>query len=195
MAVYVAASVAATILVGERVNGVIRAAMEETGQAMPDVPPAFSMVIGGASAATGAMFVFALQVGTLWAVDALAVQSGRTPRLVEMAAVAYWTQAVYALAAATGLALFFEPPPFRVPFGISGIDMQRLLEDYGTNVQGAALPSSLMLVRQMFLIWLTGLHACALRAVSGLSIGGAWAAGVVLVALFVVGPALVQWAF
>ena len=195
LSIYVAASAASTIVVGERLNLVSRAAMEEAGQAMPELPLVLSIVIGGGSAVAGAMFVFALQVVALRAVDALAVQSGRTARLVEMAAVSYWTQAVYALPAAAAMVLFFEPAPLRVPSGISAIELQRLLGAYGDNMQAAALPSTMMLVRQMFLIWLTALHACVLRAVSGLSIGGAWTAGVVLAALFVVGPALVQWAY
>ena len=195
LAVYVAASAVSTIVVGERLNLVTRAALREAGQTMPEVPLMLSMLIGGGSVVAGATFVFALQVGALWAVDALAVQSGRTPRLVEAAAVSYWPQAVYALAAAAAMVLFFEPEPLRVPTGVSGIQLQSLIGDYGARMQATALPSSLMLVRQMFLVWLTALHACALRAVSGLSVGGAWTAGVVLVALFVVGPALVQWAF
>lgn len=195
VAVYVSALAVNVVVSGERLNAVIRAAMEEAGQVMPEVPLVLSLMIGIGSVAAAAMFVFTLQVGALWAVDALAVQSGRTLRLVELAAVSYWTQAVYAAAAAAAMVLFVEPEPLRVPLSVSGLDLQRLLRDYGAEMHAAALPSTLTLVKQMFSVWLTVLHACALRAVSGLSVGGAWVAGIVLAALFVVGPALLQRAF
>ena len=39
--------------------------------------------------------------------------------------------------------------------------------------------------REFAALWLVGLHACTLRAVSGLGARGAWAAGIILAILFV----------
>lgn len=192
LAAYMVISAAATVVIAERTNSAIASALEASGQTVPDIPAAVSILIGGGSVVMAGMFVFVLQVAALWALDAFAVQSGRGSRLVELAAVSYWTQVVYALAVLLLVASTFEPPPLRVPRGVSGFDLQRFLADYGANMQLAALPSSLALVRQMFMIWLLALHACALRLVSGFSVGGTWAVGVVLVVLFVVGPATLR---
>ncbi|MDE0004925.1 MAG: hypothetical protein OXQ29_19720 [Rhodospirillaceae bacterium] len=195
LAAYVVISAGASAVIAERTNSAIGSALQQSGHTLPDLPAAVTIIIGGGSVVMAGMSVFLVQAGALWAFDALTVQSGRAARLVELAALSYWTQVVYAFAALLLVAFLFEPPPLRVPSAVSGFELQRLLADYGANMQAAALPSSLALVRQMFLIWLVGLYACALRLVSGFSIGGAWAAGVVLAVLFVIGPAMVRLMF
>ena len=50
----------------------------------------------------------------------------------------------------------------------------------------ARLPIAIIVdtARQFAALWLIALHACALRVVSGLTVGGAWAAGIILAILF-----------
>lgn len=192
LAIYAAASSAAGVVVGERTSAAIRAGMEQAGQAVPDVPAVFSIVIGGGSTAMVAAAAFALQAGVLAATDILAVQSGRVKRLIELAALSYWTQVIYAVGALAVSTMYFDPEPLRLLPGVASVELQQALVEYSQYVRQGDLSSSLVLIRQMFTVWLVALYAMALRVVSGLTVGGAWAAGVVLAVLFILVPALVQ---
>ena len=52
------------------------------------------------------------------------------------------------------------------------------------------MPFSILMdtARQFAAVWLIALHACALRVVSGLGVGGTWAAGIGLAVLFFAVP-------
>lgn len=190
---YVMASTAGALVAGKRMNMVIHVAMEEAEHPLPDVPFLLGVLVAGGAMVVAAMLTFALHVGTLVALDLFFVQSGRVSRLVELAMVSYWTQAVYALVGLFSVVLFFEPESLRIPPGTSSIGLQQLIEDYYTTTQRVGFSTSLLTsIRQMVNVWLIALHACALRVVSGFSVGSAWAAGVFLTMLFVVGPIVVQ---
>lgn len=192
LVVYAAASSAASVVVGERTSVAIRAGMEQAGQAVPEVPAVFSIVIGGGSTVMVVAAAFALQAGVIATADILVVQSGQVKRLVELAALSYWTQVIYAVGALAVSTAYFDPEPLRLPPGGVSVELQQVLAEYGQSIRQGDLSSSLQLIRQMFTVWLVALYAVALRVVSGLTVGGAWAAGVVLAVLFILVPALVQ---
>ena len=56
---------------------------------------------------------------------------------------------------------------------------------YGEQLAAEPLQIAMTRTQQMAGVWLIALHAGALRVVSGLTVGGTWAAGIVLAVLFI----------
>ena len=108
-------------------------------------------------AAAGAVMTFALHSAAVVLVDLVAVQSGRARRLVELSALAYWTQVVWSL------------PVTMVLLMVNG---------------GADFRAVIEATRQLWVVWLLGLHAAVLHVVSGLTVPGTLAAAVFLLAVF-----------
>ena len=133
----------------------------------PDAPMAavlFSGVnlAGASAAAVAAVGAHAVVVVVL---DLLAAPSGRARRLVELSALAYWSQVAWSVPAAllvTGA-------------GSVGDDLRVVLDA----------------TRQLWGVWLIGLHAAVLYVVSGLSVAGAVAAALIMLAVFYGLPPLV----
>ena len=84
------------------------------------------------------------------------------------------------------------PEPLRLPPGVTSVELLDVLRAYQENSANAPLLSTLRLVASYFWCWFVALQAVALRVVAGFTVGGAWAAGGLLAALFVVAPYVVQ---
>lgn len=106
---------------------------------------------------------FALHAGAVVMIAALAAsEAGHARKLVELAALTYWTQVGWSVPAAVVLSAA-GPPPGGDPGTVGAL----------VEVTG-----------QLWGVWLLGLHAAALHVVAGFTVAGTWAAGLVLCALF-----------
>ena len=128
---------------------------------------------------------FAVHAGAVIMLDMVTAQSRQARRYVEFCALAYWPQLLYSIPALAATWLYFDPPPIVYR---AGADMMATAMDYGAEV--ASMPFSILMdtARQFAAVWLIALHACALRVVSGLGVGGTWAAGIGLAVLFFAVP-------
>ncbi len=133
----------------------------------PDAPMAAALfsplILAGASAA--AVAAFGAHAVVVVVLDLLAAPSGRARRLVELSALAYWSQVAWSVPAAllvTGA-------------GAVGDDLRVVLDA----------------TRQLWGVWLIGLHAAVLYVVTGLSVAGAVAAALIMLAVFYGLPPLV----
>ena len=133
----------------------------------PDAPMVavlFSpLILAGASA--GAVAAFGAHAVVVVVLDLLAAPSGRARRLVELSALAYWSQVAWSVPAA--------------------------LLVTGVGWVGDDLRVALDTTRQLWGVWLIGLHAAVLYVVTGLSVGGAVAAALIMLAVFYGLPPLV----
>ena len=133
----------------------------------PDAPMAAALfsplILAGATAA--AVAAFGAHAVVVVVLDLLAAPSGRARRLVELSALAYWSQVAWSVPAA--------------------------LLVTGAGSVGDDLRVALDATRQLWGVWLIGLHAAVLYVVSGLSVGGAVAAALTMLAVFYGLPPLV----
>lgn len=166
----------------------------DTGAAsgMPSLLAILAVVIFG-------LFGFAAHAVAVVMFDMLTAQSDAPKRwrLVELSALAYWPQLLWSVPALAAVWWLYDPPP--LVFRGAGADMTQAALRYGEQL--AAEPFQIVMARtqQMAGIWLIALHAVALRVVSGLTVGGTWAAGIVLLVLFIGAPmavgVAVEWMF
>ena len=140
--------------------------------------PALSAFVG---ALIAGLLGFAVHAGALVTFDMFTARSTAKKRrcLVDLSAAAYWSQLAWSIPALAAVWWFWDPPA--------------LIVRGGTVQQADVLsrePLQIVLTqtRQFAHLWLIGLHAVALRVVSGLTVGGAWAAGITLATVFVGGP-------
>ena len=191
LAAYIALTSAAVLVVGGKTRRVAEAAFAE--MAAPPLPPAWvGDAIGVISSVTAGCAVFALSALAVLTLDTLFVQSGRARRLVEFTALAYWSQLPFTAVWLGILAWWWQPEPLRLPAGVTSVELLDVLSDYQEDSASAPLLSTLRLAASYFWCWLIALQAVALRVTAGFTVGGAWAAGGLLAALFVVAPYLVQ---
>lgn len=176
------------VVVSGRINSVVAAAWGEVGQTLPVIPAPIAVGFGiGATVAAG-LVMFWLKAGALALLSLAALKPGKSRQLIELTAVAYWTQLIWAIPALMVTVLLFDPDPMRVPSGASAHQMRGLFENYMQDLAQTPLEGVLELTSRMFGLWLVALQCCALRVVSGFSIGGAFFAGVVLTVVFVIAP-------
>ena len=149
-------------------------------------------VIGTVASVTTVGFTFVLSALALLALDALFAQSGRARRLVEFTALSYWSQLPLAAAWFGIVAWWWEPPPLRLPPGLTAVELAGALGDYREESARTTILSTLQLAGAYSWCWFVALQAAALRVVSGFSVPGAWAAGILLATLFVVIPYVAQ---
>ncbi len=191
LAAYTALTSAAVLVVMDKTRRVAEVAF--AGVAAPALPPAWvGAAIGIISSVTAAFFVFALGALALSALDMFFAQSGRGRRLVEFTALAYWSQVPFTAVWLGIVAGWWEPAPLRLPPGATSVELLEILSAHQEASAGEPLPATLRLVASYFWCWLIALQAVALRVVAGFTVGGAWAAGGLLAAVFVVAPYLVQ---
>ena len=176
------------VVVSERINSVVYAAWEEVGRAAPVIPAPIAIGFGvGATVAAG-LVLFWLKAGALALLGLASLKQGQSRRLIELTAVAYWTQLIWAIPALVITILLFDPDPMHVPAGASVLEMRGAFQSYMQDLARTPLESVLELTSRMFGLWLVALQCCALRAVSGFSLGGAFCAGGVLTFVFVIAP-------
>lgn len=147
--------------------------------------PALVVTLAVVSVVAGVAVTFWLAAGAMVALDLLFAGSGQARRLVECAALAYWTQVPWSLATVGILLWWFDPEPLRVSSDMSSSELTARMTAYQNDLQSTPLMATTRVVGMYFGLWLAALQAAALRAVSGFSVGGAWAAGILLALLFV----------
>ena len=128
-----------------------------------------------------AQFVFVLFAG-----------SGRARRLVELSALAYWVQVVWAAVSLIAVLVAYSPSPLDLPISRGRLAVEGAMAEYLADEAGTPFMLSIRLVGVYFGLWFTALQACALRVVSGFSVVAASAAGVVMGFAFILLPWAVQ---
>lgn len=124
--------------------------------------PAGAVIFAALFAAAG-LASFALHAGAVVVIYLMAAsEPGQARRLVELSALTYWTQAAWSAPAAAVLFSAGAPPG----------------EHPGTVAEVVEVTG------RLWGLWLIGLHAAVLRVAAGFTVAGAWAAGVVLCAIF-----------
>ena len=172
----------------------------ESGLSLPATGSGFMflVILFIISAIVFGLVVFAIHVAAVIVFDLLTVQSRQGRRLAELCALAYWPQLLCSIPVLAAMWLFYDPPPM-------------VLQGEGADAMQADMRYAEQLFREPVFIlttqvqwfadlWLVGLHACTLRVVSGLTVGGTSAAGVILAVLFLgvpwlAGQAAERWFF
>ncbi len=188
---YIALASAAVLVVVGKTRRVTEVAFARV-EAPPLAPAWVGDAIGVVSSVTAVCFAFVLSALAVVALDMLFAQSGRGRRLVEFTALAYCSQLPFAAVWLGIVAWWWQPEPLRLPAGVTSVELLDVLRAYQENSANAPLLSTLRLVASYFWCWFVALQAVALRVVAGFTVGGAWAAGGLLAALFVVAPYVVQ---
>ena len=133
------------------------------GLATAGMPLQAGTVVLVALYAVAGLASFALHAGAVVVIAALAAsEAGHARKLVELAALTYWTQVGWSAPAAVVLSAA-GPPPGGDPGTVGAL----------VEVTG-----------RLWSVWLLGLHAAVLHVVAGFTVAGTWAAGLVLCALF-----------
>ena len=144
--------------------------------------PGFPIPVAVLVAIIGGLAIFAVHAGAVIMLDVAVAQSRQARRFVELCALSYWPQLLVSIPVLAATWWFFDPPP--LVYRGAGADVMAAAMNYADEV--ARLPIAIIVdtARQFAALWLIALHACALRVVSGLTVGGAWAAGIILAILF-----------
>ena len=169
------------------VNAALAQMGVDAGPLSTDILAAVTLV-AGAAAYLGISGAMALVMVVL---DLLFAQSGRVRRLVEFAGYSFVSQVPLAVAGLV-LAIGMAPEPLRLPPDATLAEFPNIVRDYQEGVTGGTVRAVMQMVGIYFGLWLAALQAAALRVVSGFSVGGAWAAGILLAALFVGVPYAAQ---
>ena len=199
-AAYVVLSSAAVLVVTRKTHGVTAVAFERAG--LPPLAPAWvGDAIGVVSSITAVCFLLAMSALAVVFLDMLFAHesyrnpepaSGRGRRLFEFTALAYFSQLPVAVAGLMAAVWWWSPAPLTLPAGITSLELVDALRSYQEESADTAVLSTQRLIGSYFWCWLVALQAAALRVVSGFSVGGAWAAGILLGVLFVGIPYAVQ---
>lgn len=168
-----------------------RVTMLAPGLPEPVSPPGLPIIAAVPLAVVGGLLGFAIHAGAVVVFDMLTAQSSGPKhwRLVELSALAYWPQLLWSVPALAAMWWLYDPPP--MVYRGAGADMMMAAMRYGEQLAAEPLQIIMARTQQMASVWLIALHACALRVVSGLTVGGTWAAGIVLALLFIGAPAAV----
>ena len=132
---------------------------------------------------------FAIHAAAVIMFDLLTVQSRQGRRLAELCALAYWPQLLCSTPVLAAMWWFYDPPPM-VDAG-AGADVMQANMRYAEQLLREPVYILTTQAQWFAALWLVGLHACTLRVVSGLTVGGTWAVGIILAILFLGVPWLV----
>ena len=157
----------------------------------PVSPPGMPVLLAVPAAVVLGLLGFMVRAGVVVMFDMLTAQSTgpKRWRLVELSALAYWPQLLWSFPVLAAMWWLFDPPP--MVYRGAGADVMQAALRYGEQLAAEPLQIVMTRTQQMAGLWLIALHACALRVVSGLTVGGTWAAGIVLAMLFIGAPAAV----
>jgi len=136
----------------------------------------------------GTMGFFALSAGTIVLFDILFAQSGRVRRLVEFTGYSYLPTLAWSMVTLAVLLFWWSPAPLRMPSFENMNDVQSMIATDQAGLASTPLQIPLRIVALYFWGWQIAIQAAALRVVSGFTIAGAWAAGIVLSSVFVMLP-------
>ena len=176
--------VAAGGILSLRLQPHLNAALAEMGVVAGPLPTGVLAAVTLVAGAAAYMAISGAMVLVMVVLDLLFAQSGRVRRLVECAGYAFISQVPLA-AAGLGLAIGVTPEPLRLPPDATLADFPNIARDYQEGVAGGTVRAVMQMIGVYFGLWLAALQAAALRVVSGFSVGGAWAAGILLAVLFV----------
>lgn len=167
-----------------------RVTMLAPGLPEPVSPSGLPIMAAVPLAVVGGLLGFAVHAGAVVVFDMLTAHSTgpKRWRLVELSALAYWPQLLWSVPALAAMWWLFDPPP--MVYRGAGADVMQAALRYGEQLAAEPLQIVMTRTQQMAGVWLIALHACALRVVSGLTVGGTWAAGIVLAVLFIGAPAV-----
>ena len=90
------------------------------------------------------------------------------------------------------VATLFYPERANLPPTSSPAELQQLIAAYQANIEQTPFMLTFRLVGAFFGLWFVALQACALRVVSGFSLGGTWVVGSLLGLVFVLLPWAIQ---
>ena len=168
-----------------------RMTMLAPGLSEPVSPPGLPILAGVPLAVVGGLLGFAVHAGAVVVFDLLTAHSTgpKRWRVVELSALAYWPQLLWSVPALAAMWWLYDPPP--MVYRGAGADVMQAALRYGEQLAAEPLQIVMTRTQQMAGVWLIALHACTLRVVSGLTVGGTWAAGIVLAVLFIGAPAAV----
>ena len=158
----------------------------------PISPPGMPIMLAIPAVVVFGLVGFMVHVVAVVMFDMLTVQSGQWRRLTELSALAYWPQLLWSVSALAVVWWLYDPPV--MVYRGAGVDMMQAARRYGEQLASEPFQIVMMRTQQMAGLWLIALHACVLRIVSGLNVGGAWAAGIVLAILFLGVPMAVGMA-
>lgn len=180
-------TVMAAGIINVKVRPHVEAAMSELGVDMGPVPAGALAAVGLIAGAVGYLAMFGAMALTMVVLDLLCAQSGRARRLVEFSGFAFVSQLPLAILG-LAFAVWTTPEPLRLPADATLAEFPSIIAEYQGRVATDAAQAALRMIGIYFGLWLAALQAAALRVVSGFSVGGAWAAGILLTVLFVVTP-------
>lgn len=183
LAAYVVLTTATVLVSGRKTREVTDVALDRA-QLGATWPAWVGDAIGGVSTVTTVGFLFVVNAIAVMALDALFAQSGRARRLVEFTALSYWSQLPFAAVWLGITAWWWRPEPLHLPAGVTSVELLEILQTYRENADTGVL-ATLRLVGTYFWCWFIALQCAALRAAAGFTVGGAWAAGLLLGTLFV----------
>lgn len=158
------------------------------------IPAAVEVGLAFGSAIAGIATVFVLTTLALVMLDLAFSQSGRAGRLWELSAYAQYPQVLWAVSSLFIVAVWFHPLPLvltQTELSDSAF-VREAVERWQQQQAAGPLQRTLSLISAYAGLAAVALQCCALRVVSGFSLGGAWAAGVVLAGVFVVTPWAIQ---
>ena len=185
-------TVAAAGVLSVKVQPQIEAAMSEMGLDAGQVPAGVIVIVGLIAGAAGYLAMFGAMALTVVVLDLLFAQSGRARRLVEFSGFSFVSQ-LPLTTLGLAVAIWITPEPLRLPADATLPEFQEVMSEYRGRVTSGAAQSTLQMIGVYFGLWLAALQAIALRAVSGFSVGGGWAAGILLAVMFVGVPYAVQY--
>ena len=162
----------------------LNAALAEMGAVAGPLPTAGLAALALVAGAAAYLAISAGMALVMVVLDLLFAQSGRVRRLVEFAGYSFISQVPLAVAG-LGLAIGVAPEPLRLPPDATLAEFPDIVRDYQEGVAGGTVQAVMQMIGVYFGLWLAALQAAALRVVSGFSVGGAWAAGILLAVLFV----------
>ena len=191
LAAYAVLSTAAVLVVARKTRLTTERALA-TAELSGIEPGWVGDIIGTVASFTAVGFMFVASALALTALDALFAQSGRARRLVEFTALSYWSQLPLAAAWLGIVAWWWAPSPLRLPPGLTAAELMAVLSEYQEANARTSILSTLQLAGAYSWCWFVALQAAALRVVSGFSVHGAWAAGILLATLFVAIPYAAQ---
>ena len=136
----------------------------------------------------GTMGFFAVSAGAIVLFDVLFAQSGHVRRLVEFTGYSYLPTLAWSMVTLAVLVFWWTPVPLKVSSLATMNDVGSMIATHQANLASTPLQISLRIVASYFWAWQIAIQSAALRVVSGFTIAGAWAAGIVLISVFVVLP-------
>ena len=159
----------------------------------PGLPAAVGIGLTLFSACASLSLTFWLSTGALVMLDTVFSGSGKARRIVELSAIACWPHIPWGIVGSVAVWLWFHPEPVgMVPETATTGEMRRLAASYREYMASTPFMRTYSLLGAFVSLWVVCLQACVLRVVSGFSVGGAWAAGMMIGSVFVGAPWAIQ---